>query len=1001
MAGFGGVVKLTGETEYRRALSNITDNLKVLSSELKTVTSQYDKNDKSTQNLSSQNEVLNKKIAEQEEKVSVLTKALAKAKTETGENSTTTKKWQTELNNAQAELNSLNKKVKDNETAMEQSAEATEELDKSLKDVEKSSKEASGGFTVMKGALANLVADGFRLAIDGAKELISSMVDIGKQAVQNYADYEQLVGGVETLFKNSAGIVQEYADNAFKTAGLSANEYMETVTSFSASLLQSLGGDTVKATQYADMAITDMSDNANKMGTAMSSIQTAYQGFAKQNYSMLDNLKLGYGGTQKEMYRLMSDAAKLNSTFANEAVFSLDEKGHLEAGYNDIVKAIHIIQTEMGITGTTALEASTTISGSINSMKSAWQNLLTGMANENVDTNVLVSNFVDSLKTVADNLLPVIGTVIKQMIPTIKTAIEELKPIISNFLKEILPEDAFNSLTNAFNNIKDFINFMNENGSTVVSIISGIVAGFMAFKTFTFIATMVTAVKKLFTTIKSGTSIMTAFNVVMNMNPFILIATAVVGLVAGLITLWNTNEDFRNAVIGIWENIKNAFFIAIEGIKSFFTGLINFVKNNWKGLLLLIVNPFAGAFKLLYDNCEGFRNFVNTFVENIKNTLISWGENIASFFTETIPQAISNAITFVMETLTVWGQNIANFFTNTIPQLWQSLLNWFAELPYKIGYALGNAIGQIINWGIEAWNYLSTNVPMWIESIGNFFSELPGKIWTWLSDTWEKFVNWGTDMWNKAIEIGSNAINYIVKFFSELPGKIGDWLLKAVTKIVEWGTNTYNTAKTWVENTINSIVQYFSELPGKVGTWLSSTIDKVVTFGSNMAKKGKEGATNTFNNIVNGFKELPAKMAEIGKNVVEGIWNGIKNAGNWIKEKVGDFASGILDGMKDALGIHSPSKLFEDQVGKNIALGIGSGFDKEMRNVTAEMNSAIPTSFDVNSSVNGTSSVSGTSSNYNSMVEAFKEALTKVKVVMDDREMGTFVTDTMERVIYV
>lgn len=895
MAGFGGSVKLTGESEYRKALSNITDNLKVLSSELKTVTSQYDKNDKSTQNLSSQKEVLNKKIAEQEEKVSILAKALAKAKAETGETSSTTKKWQTELNNAQAELNTLNKKVKD---------------------VEKSSREASGGFTVMKGALANLVADGFRLAIDGAKELISSMVDIGKQAVESYADYEQLIGGVETLFKDSAGIVEGYANNAFKTAGLSANEYMETVTSFSASLLQSLNGDTAKSAKVADMAITDMSDNANKMGSDMSSIQNAYQGFAKQNYTMLDNLKLGYGGTKEEMARLLADAEKISGIKYDMS------------NLNDVYQAIHIIQGELGITGTTAKEASSTISGSIASMKSAWQNLLTGIANENVDTDVLVSSFIDSIKTVADNLLPVIGTVIKQMTPAIKQAIEELKPIISDFLKEILPENAFNSLTNAFNNIKGFIDFMNKNGSTVVSIISGIVAGFMAFKTFSFIVTLVTTVKTLFTSIKTGTGIMTAFNVVMNMNPFVLIATAVVGLTAGLITLWKTNEGFRNAVIGIWEGIKNAFFTAIEGIKSFFTGLIDFVTNNWQGLLLLIVNPFAGAFKLLYDNCEGFRNFVNNFVENIKNTLISWGQNIASFFTE------------------------------TIPALWQKLLDWFDELPYKIGLAIGTALGNIIKWGKDVWDFITKTIP--------------------------------------------KIIGDIVKYFSELPSKLQAWLLQAVNRIVEWGTNTYNTAKTWVENTINSIVQYFSQLPSKIWTWLSSTLSKVATFGSNMVTKAKEGVTNTVNAITNGFKGLPSKMAEIGKNVVEGIWNGIKNAGSWIKDKVSNFAKGILDGMKDALDINSPSKVMEKEVGKNIALGIGNGFSKEMRNVTSEMNSAIPTNFDVNTSLNGTSSSSGigTSSNYNVMVEAFKEALTKVKVVMDDREMGTFVTDTMERIVY-
>src|SRR5574344_992703 len=221
----------------------------------------------------------------------------------------------------------------------------------------------------------------------------TAMVAIGKQAIEQYAEYEQLVGGVETLFKQSSDTVMGYAENAYKTAGLSANEYMSTVTSFSASLLQSLNNDTAKSAEVADMAITDMSDNANKMGTDMSMIQSAYQGFAKQNYTMLDNLKLGYGGTKTEMERLLADASKLSGV-----EYNIDN-------LNDVYEAIHVVQTELGVTGTTAKEASTTIQGSVNSMKSAWTNLVTGIADDNADFDALITNFVDSIMTMADNIL--------------------------------------------------------------------------------------------------------------------------------------------------------------------------------------------------------------------------------------------------------------------------------------------------------------------------------------------------------------------------------------------------------------------------------------------------------------------------------------------------------------------------------------------------------------------------------------------------------------------
>lgn len=248
--------------------------------------------------------------------------------------------------------------------------------------------------------------------------------------MQNYAQYEQLVGGVDTLFKNSSKKVKEYASNAYKTAGMSANEYMETVTSFSASLLQSLENDTEAAAEYANMAITDMSDNANKMGTSMEMIQNAYNGFAKQNYTMLDNLKLGYGGTKEEMERLLVDADKLSDSFN----LQVDASGALVYSYADIVDAIHIVQTEMGITGTTAKEAGTTIQGSVGSMKAAWTNLVTGLGDENANIEQLFDDLVVTITgDGTETNLGVLGTVI----PRVKIIFEKLTGAIKDKLAEV------------------------------------------------------------------------------------------------------------------------------------------------------------------------------------------------------------------------------------------------------------------------------------------------------------------------------------------------------------------------------------------------------------------------------------------------------------------------------------------------------------------------------------------------------------------------------------
>lgn len=300
------------------------------------------------------------------------------------------------------------------------------------------------------GSAVNTAVKASAAAVGAASAGVAAL---GTACINAYADYEQLAGGVETLFKDSAETIHSYADNAYKTAGLSANEYMETVTSFSASLLQSLDGDTEKAAAAADLAITDMADNANKMGTAMESIQNAYQGFAKQNYTMLDNLKLGYGGTKEEMQRLLADAEKLSGV-----------KYDLSS-YADIVEAIHVIQTEMGITGTTAKEASTTIQGSVASMKAAWANLMVGMADDTQDFDLLLSNFIESIGTVADNLLPRIGVVIEGMGKLVAGLAPKIASALPTLTNELLP----NLVELGVQSISALVQGIQENGDSLAA----------------------------------------------------------------------------------------------------------------------------------------------------------------------------------------------------------------------------------------------------------------------------------------------------------------------------------------------------------------------------------------------------------------------------------------------------------------------------------------------------------------------------------------------------
>ena len=450
---FGGTVKLTGESEYQKALRGISDNLKVLGSEMKVVSSQYDKNDNSSKKLKATSEVLNKKIEEQKAKVSVLEKALADAEKETGKNSTTTKKWQMELNNAKAELNDMNKELKNQHGHFGKLGDGALKLGDIIK--------------------ANLISEGIMAGIKGLGKAIGSVgsafINVGKQAVQSYAQHEQLVGGVDTLFGESSKKVQEYANNAYKTSGMSANQYMETVTGFSASLIQSLGGDTEKASEVANRAIIDMSDNANKMGTDISMIQNAYQGFAKQNYTMLDNLKLGYGGNKTEMERLIADASKMTDV-QKELGITVAEG---DMSFANIANAISVVQKNMGMMGTTASEASGTISGSTGSMKSAWENLVTGIADDNANFEVLVDNLVTSIVGKDGE-----GGFINNMLPRIQQALDGIVKMVVSLTDTLLPQVmviGMDLITNLVGSINDNLPALLDSASTILNtIISGI-----------------------------------------------------------------------------------------------------------------------------------------------------------------------------------------------------------------------------------------------------------------------------------------------------------------------------------------------------------------------------------------------------------------------------------------------------------------------------------------------------------------------------------------------
>ena len=476
---------------------------------------------------------------------------------------------------------------------------------------------------------------------------------LSKKAMDEYANYEQLAGGVETLFKGSSSKVLEYANQAYKTAGMSANQYMETVTGFSASLLQSLNGDTEKASEKANQAIVDMSDNANKMGTSMEAIQNAYQGFAKQNYTMLDNLKLGYGGTKEEMQRLLSDAEKISGIKYDIS------------SYADVVDAIHVMQESMGIAGTTSKEASTTIQGSIGMMSSAWSNFLTGMADPAQDFDALLGNLVDSVVTVANNIVPRIVAMLPRLVEGVTSLISQLANYIPDIIGKLLPA----LIQGAVGLINQIVTILPDLIAIIIDQLPLILDGIMQI----FVG-IVQALPSLITTITQALPemIMIVVQTLVSNLPALIqgIVQLIVGITQALpeiiVALINELPQIISALIQaipqIITSIVTGFAPMLEKMKQVATNVMNAVKEVFVNIWNAIKNAISNIMEAIKTFISNVWNGIKTTVSNVVNGIKTTVSNVFN----AIKTTISNILNGVKTTFSNVWNGIKTTVTNVI-----------------------------------------------------------------------------------------------------------------------------------------------------------------------------------------------------------------------------------------------------------------------------------------------------------------------------------------------
>ena len=582
-----------------------------------------------------------------------------------------------EYSDAVNNIEKVSKSAKGTADGLKDVDKKADEAGRSIQDSGESAKKADGNFTVWKATLANLASKAITKVISGCTQLAEKMTDVTKSAIGHYAEYEQLVGGVETLFKDSSDKLIGYAKKAYKTAGMSSNQYMNTATSFAASLIQGLGGDTAKAVELTNLAITDMSDNANKMGTNIGDIQNAYQGFAKQNYTMLDNLKLGYGGTQSEMIRLINDSGVLG-----EKIESLDN-----VTFDQMIEAIHKVQDNLGVTGTTAAEAGTTISGSWSSVQALFENILTKVGSKLAPTVMsFLQQLSDWMESVDwDAFSEKVGNALQKVFDWVQkidftTFFEEGMDGVTEFIEGL--GDFATKVIKVIGNIQSFIDILITLSPIILGVVTTLGSLAVAFK----IGEIIDSVK----------TAMTGLFAAMSANPIIAVIAIIAGLVVALVTLWNTNEDFRNAVTAIWDSIKEAFanFVAAIGEK------IEVIKEFFGNLKEVVSDKFSQIKETMGTTMQAAKDTVSEKLQNMKNAYSEHGggiKEIAAAAMEGVKGYYSAGYTFIDNLTGGKLSAVANKFKSKMSEAKQAVSNKISEIKNSFSNGLGNAYSTVTN----------------------------------------------------------------------------------------------------------------------------------------------------------------------------------------------------------------------------------------------------------------------------------------------------------------
>lgn len=844
-------------------------------------------------------------------------------------------------------------------------------------------------------------------SITGAVAVIGAgTTAIIKSSLGVVANMEQQVGGVETLFKDSAKTVLRNANNAFKTAQLSANDYMSTVTSFSASLLQGLGGDTAKAAEIADMALIDMADNANKMGTNMQDIQNAYQGFAKQNYTMLDNLKLGYGGTQSEMIRLINDSGILN-----EKIEDLDN-----VTFDQMIQAIHKVQQNLGITGTSAKEASTTIEGSVNSAKAAWENFEAGAISAN--------DLVDTFWTAAKNILNNLG----QMIPRLGKTGMDVVESLSGKIGEVIPQ--LKGLTDSVGKFADKLKNMSTDelmslgkalavlaGTAPALKILGKNASALSDVLGSTSGDAISKLNKLPASIKDlGKSMKSNAKIFGNVKDVILLPF----------------EDLSPKITGILQKATNAIKTGTIGKTASETADV------FKGIAKTIITPFENIGPTLSKTFPKIAIALKNCGNTVRDTFGIIGEGAKGF-----GSLMGGAFSSVLTEVSAFGGKLTSYL-GLVGESFTPLLSKVAGLiPSFVGLLNFGIVAAVVVAGLGlVYNQFGEQIdqillmaqtkgPEVITNFANGITEaLPGLIGSGVALI-TKLLETITANLPALISAGIGIVTTLVSSLaSQLPALIPvavdmiltliESLLDNLPQLVSSGLELMEGLAQGIANAIPKVAEKAPIIIGKLASTIITNLPKILQTGVKIITQLAVGLVQGIPSLLGKIPSMISQIknaftsvnwGQVGLNIIKGIASGIAGAAGRLVDAAVKAATDALNWVKKKLGIHSPSTVFRDQVGKNMALGVGVGFEKNIpsKDMSAKLQYAveglkkdvvISTSLQTNQVLGGINYVSGFDKDTRTVSSDNpkpREIIIHTHVDLDGKEVGNSVTKYVDQ----